>query len=210
MAGIATFAVCCARSGNPYLNTALIGISAATILSAIVAAYLLAFRHGMQIVQSRLAFLLTDEELVRKSDRYPEVRIRLSEISALYEHKHWLFVESAQSASKITIPTTIEGFESLREELGKHSPLTIARQSFSLWFILIIAGYTLCWSVTLWSHDAAIVGLAGSGVVVFLIWQSLLGYRQLRRIPQRFVIWLPIALSWLAAVLLLYLRIAQN
>ena len=94
-------------------------------MGALIGAYIIAFRTGMQRANRRMIFALNDKEFVRKRNGWPDDRIAFSEISALYERPRGLVVESAVPLRRISIPREVNGFEAIRGELVKHHPFSL-------------------------------------------------------------------------------------
>jgi hypothetical protein len=208
MSGITLFAVYDARSASPQLVRALGWLAVVIVVAAIVGAQFLAARLGLERFAHDLAFILTDKEVVRRRQGWPEVRIGLAEIKALYQRPGWLVVESNEPRRTMAIPERVEGFESLRAELTKHRPITAAPQR-SPWGFVALIGSLLCWGLVLLSRDAAVVMGAGAVALALLAWESFRLFGQLRHSPKRLALSLLIGLGWIAAALLLYLRIIR-
>ncbi|MGH9566887.1 MAG: hypothetical protein ACRD4I_12935 [Candidatus Angelobacter sp.] len=205
---IALFTFHGAPSAIPQLNTVLMWLAGFIVAGAIVSAYFLAFRRGIEKVEHDLAFVLTDSDLIRKRSGYPDVQIDLSRINAIYERHAWLVVESLEPYKKIAIPKEIDGFGSLREELGKHKPIIVSQRPHWVWFIPT-AAYLLCWALVLWSKNPRIMIVSGIIGFVLLGWESFRFCRQLRR-SKNWVSLLPLGLSWLGAILVVYFRVSQS
>ena len=90
------------------------------MLGAVLGFYIEAVRLGMQREKRRMLFVLSDKEIIRKRDGWPDDKIAFSEIDGVYDRHGWLVVESAEPRRKIPIPHEVSGFEELRAELAKH------------------------------------------------------------------------------------------
>src|ERR1700691_3129274 len=209
MSGITLFAVYDARSASPQLVRALGWLAVVIVAAAIVGAHFLAARLGLEKFEHDLVFVLTDKEVVRRRRGWPDVQIGLAEIKTLYRRPGWLVVESNEPRRTMAIPERVEGFESLRSELTKHSPITAAPQR-SPWGFIALVGSFLCWGLVLLSKDTGVVMGAGAVALLLLVWESSRLFRQLRRSPKRPALSLLIGLSWVAAALLVYLRIVRT
>jgi hypothetical protein len=208
MSGITLFAVYDARSADPQLVRALGWLAVVIVVAAIVGAHFLAARLGLEKFEHELVFVLTDKAVVRRRPGWPDAQIGLAEIRALYQRPGWLVVESNEPSRKMAIPEGVEGFESLRSELTKHSPITTAPQR-SPWGFVVLIGSLLCWALVLWSKDTGVVMGAGALSLLLLVWESFRLIGQLRHSPKRLVLSILIGLSWVAAALLVYLRIIR-
>jgi hypothetical protein len=151
---------------------------------------------------------LTDEELIRKSSGYPDVRIPLSEIKALYERHGWLVVERIASPIKIGIPEKVEGFRFLRAELVKYRPVTVAPPS-SLSGMASMITTLVCWAVVLWSKDAVVALIATTAGLSLLGWHMFPIYKISRRCSKQLAIWSVIGLSWVGVALVLFFRLMR-
>jgi len=209
MSGITLFAVYDARSASPQLVRALGWLAVVIVAAAIVGAHFLAARLGLEKFEHDLVFVLTDKEVVRRRRGWPDVQIGLAEIKTLYRRPGWLVVESNEPRRTMAIPERVEGFESLRSELTKHSPITAAPQR-SPWGFIALVGSFLCWGLVLLSKDTGVVMGAGAVALLLLVWESSRLFGQLRRSPKRLPLSLLIGLSWVAAALLVYLRIVRT
>ncbi len=209
MSGITLFAVYGAHSASPPLVRALGWLAVIIVVAAIVGAQFLAARLGVEKFEHDLVFVLTETDVVRKRGGWPDVQIGFSEIKALYQRPGWLVVESNQPRRRIAIPERVEGFGSLRAELVKHAPIVATPQRSPMRFILVVASL-VCWGLVLWSRDAAVVMASGAVALLLLGWESFRLFGQLRHRPKKVVLCLLIGLSWVAAALLVYLRVIRS
>jgi uncharacterized membrane protein len=208
MSGITLFAVYYARSASPQLVRALGWLTVVIVLAAIVGAHFLAARLGLEKFEHDVVFVLTDKAVVRRRPGWPDVQIGLDEIKALYQRPGWLVVQSNEPRRKMAIPERVEGFQSLRSELTKHSSITAAPQR-SRWGGVVLIGSLLCWALVLLSRDDGVVMGSGAVALLLLVWESFRLFGQLLHSPKRLVLSILIGLSWVAAALLVYLRIIR-
>jgi len=208
MSAITLFAVYDARSAGPQLVRVLTWLAIGIVVAAIAGAHFLAARLGLEKFQHDLVFVLTEKDLVRRRRGRPDVQIGFSEIKALYQRPGWLVVESSEPRRRIAIPEGVEGFESLRGELAKHSPIVAAPQRSPMRLIPLVASL-FCWGLVLWSKDAGVVMAAGTAALILLGWESFRLFGQLRHSPKRVALSILIGLSWVAAALLVYLRVIR-
>jgi hypothetical protein len=208
MSAITLFAVYDARTANPQLVRTLGWLAVAIVVAAIVGAHFLAARLGLEKFEHDLVFVLTDKAVVRRRPGWPDVQIGLAEIKALYQRSGVLVVESNEPRKRVVIPERVEGFESLRSELTKHRPITAAPQRSPGGFIALV-GSSLCWALVLLSKNNGVVMGAGALALLLLVWESFRLFGQLRHTPKRLILSILIGLSWVAAALLVYLRIIR-
>jgi len=184
-------------------------LAALTIIGAVVCAYIMAFRQGMQRFRRQVVILLSDKEIFRKRRGWPDVRIAFSQIGALYERPGWLVVESVEPHRRIAVPTEVDGFASLRTELAKHGSIVAQPQRSLLGFIPIVVS-VLCWGVVLWSKAPNVVTAAAAIAMVLLAWESVRLYMRLRQSPKRLIVLAWVGLGWVAAILLVYFRVLRG
>jgi len=197
-----------ALSSHPRVSTAFTWFAVLIAACAIVGAYMLALRLGAERVERGLAFLLTEEGLVRKRPGWPDVEIGFAEIKSLYQRPGWLVVESGEPRRTVAIPERVEQFASLRTELAKHSPIVAAPRRSPVRFVSLVASF-FCWGLVLWSKDVGVVVAAGAVALILLGWEFFRLFGQLRRSPKRVALSVLIGLSWAAAALLVYLRVTR-
>jgi hypothetical protein len=208
---ITLFAVFGARSASPQINTALAWLAGLIVAASIVGANLVSYRQGMEKVKLDLSFELTDKDLIRRKAGWPDVRIGLQEIHALYEGEGWLVVESVGPIRKMAIPTEVEGFAVLRAELAKHNSIVTARRrpvlKFTIFAPLVVS--LICWVVALESKNSTARGVAAAAALMIFAWGSLHLVRLMNGKPKRFLVWIALGLSWAAAILLVYLHVMR-
>jgi hypothetical protein len=182
-----------------------ITIVAATIGGAYYAAVLL----GMERVKQKTILVLTDSELVRRREGWPDVRIGFSEIKTLYQGKSGLVVESAEPRRIIVVTKDIDRFASLRNELSKHAATIKAPSRSPLVFFPTIAS-VICWALVLISTDVGTVKAAGGLGLATLVWATFrLSRLTLPHRRTRLAVWGMTGFSWVASLWVLYSRIAR-
>lgn len=205
---ITLFAVFGARSASPQINTALAWLAGLIVAASIVGANFLSYRQGMEKVKRDLSFELTDKDLIRRKAGWPDVRIGLQEIHALYEGQGWLVVESIEPIRKMAIPAELEGFAVLRAELAKHNSIVTTRRHSVLVFTPLVVSL-ICWVVALESKNSTARGLGASAALMILAWGSLRLVRLMNGKPKRFLVWIVLGICWAAAILLVYLQVMR-
>jgi hypothetical protein len=183
-----------------------------TIFGAVIGAYIVAFRQGMQRFKREMVFLLSDKEIVRKRRGWPDVKIAFSEIADLREEPSWLIVESIEPRKRIIVPKEVKGFESLRAELAKQHPLfaqaKLPVKGTALKGTVFATISVLSWVAVLWLRDKRLVLIAGAVGLGFLVSESYRLWVLLRRGPRRLFLRLCLGLVCLAALVLIYVRVA--
>jgi hypothetical protein len=208
MLGLTLFASYGTRPVGPKLNTAFLWAVGLILVGTVGSAYFLAYRTGLQKVKLSLRFLLSDKDLVRRREGWPDVRIRRSELTRLYERSGWLVVESAEPRRRIAIPNDVEGFTNIRTELSKSSPIVKPPRVSPLAIVPSIVSLLL-WTLVLLSREIRVVEVAGSLALSLQGWYSLRLTRLLHHSRKRFLFWAVLAFGWAAAVLVIYSRLAR-
>jgi hypothetical protein len=194
---------------HPYVYATFTWLAVLTVAGAIVGGHFLAIHLGRERSRRDTVYLLTERDVVRRRTGWPDVRIDFSEISTLLETRDWLVVESVQPARKIAIPKDVEGFASLRAELAKHGQVSVSKEGSTLGVLPTVASFFF-WGLVLWSKNPSIVKGAGAIALILLGWASIRLDKQLRQSPRRFFVWIPLGLSWVAAILLFYFRLIRG
>ena len=163
----------------------------------------------MEKVKRDLSFELTDKDLIRRKAGWPDVRIGLQEIRALYEGQGWLVVESVEPIRRIAIPAEVEGFAVLRAELAKHNSIVTTRRGRSVLVFTPLVVSLICWVVALESKNSTARGLAAAAALMIFAWGSLHLVRLMNGKPKRFLVWIALGISWAAAILLVYLHVMR-
>jgi hypothetical protein len=209
LSGVTLFAVYGADSASPQVKTALAWLAGVIVGGTVIGAQFVAYRQGLGRIRKAVAFELTDKDLVRRSSGWPDVRIGLPEIRALYEHPGGLVVESVEPTRRIAIPARVEGFAALRAELAKHSSVIVTRGRSVAGFTFLVIEF-ICWVVVLWSKNSRAQALAAAVALMVLAWESLRLIRMMGGKPKRFLVWIAVGISWAAAILLVYERFARR
>jgi hypothetical protein len=189
-------------------------LAALTIIGAVIGAYIVAFRQGMQRFKRQMVILLSDREIVRKRRGWPDVKIAFSEIGDLREEPSWLVVDSLEPRRRIIVPKEVQGFESLRAELAKqHLLVVLAKRPMmgpAMKGTVFAAISVLCWAAVLWFRDMTLVLVAGAVGLGFLVSESYRLWVLLRRGPKRFLLLVCLSLAWLAALVLICIRVVRR
>lgn len=185
-------------------------VAVLAFLSAIIGAGILACREALQRATREMVFVLDDTGIVRRRQGYPDVNIGFSEVETVSERRRWLIIYSAEPRRKIAVPTNVRGYETIRAELAKHHALSPLAK-FPLKSVAKGAALTmlsiLSWAAVLWLRDpraviiAGVVGLALLGIGSYLLWILL------RRAHKRLLALVCLCFAWIAAVLLIYVRV---
>lgn len=208
LVGLTVLGIAGARSFNQHVQTALTVAAAAIVTGAVVSAYFFGGQVGLEKAKLSTVFLLTNTDLIRQRIGWPEVRIGLSELKALFERLGWLVVESSEPRRRIAIPHDVERFDTLRSELIKHGPIVESpRRSPSIAVPLVASLF--CWALVILSKQPSVVKTAGCFAVVLLVWDSFRIDRLLRRSPKRYLLWAALACSWATALWIIYVRLAR-
>jgi len=212
LVGITIIGIVGVRSIGQTAETALIVTAVAIVVGVVVAVYVLGAQEGIESAKQNTIFLLTNDDLVRQRMGWPDVRIRLSELKSLSERPGWLLVESAEPRRRIAIPNNVERFEFLRSELIEHG--TIVQSPRRPPFLALLFGLPtvvslFCWALIFWSKEPWLVKTAACVALVLLAWGSLRIGRLRIGSPQRYLLWAMLGTSWVAALCIIYSRLAR-
>lgn len=210
LSGITLFAVYGADSASPQLKTALTWLAGVIVAGTIIGANFVSYLRANEKVKTDPVFELTDKDLIRRRSGWPDVRIGLTEIRALYESRGWLVVESVEPTRRIATPVRVDGFADLRAELMKHGSVIITRGGRSVSGFTVVVIEFICWGIVLWSKNSIAQALAAAVAFVVLAWGSLRLIRIMSGKPKKFFVWIAVGISWAAAILLLYQRFARR
>ena len=208
LVGLTALGIAGARSFNEHVQSTLTVAAAALVMGAVVSAYLFAGQVGLEKAKLSTVFLLSNTDLIRQRSGWPEVRIGLSELKALFERPGWLVVESSEPRRRIAIPHEVEGFDTLRSELIKHGPIVESPRRSPSVPVLSVASL-FCWALVILSKEPSVVKTAACLAVVLLMWDSFRINRLLQRSPKRYLFWAALAYSWATALWIIYMRIAR-
>lgn len=212
LVGITIIGIVGVRSIGRVAETALV-VTAGTIVVCVVgAAYVLAAQEGIERGKRNTVFLLINDHLVRQRSGWPDVRIGLSELKSLYERPGWLLVESAEPRRRIAIPNNVERFEFLRSELIKHGPIVKSPRRSPLLALLLglpTVASLFCWALIFWSKEPWVVKTAACVAVTLLAWGSFSTSRLRIGSPKRYLLWGMLGTSWVAALWIIYARLAR-
>ena len=182
---------------------------ALAILGAAVIAIVSAPFEGLYRAERKMIFILEDNAVVRKRQGYPDEKIFFSEINNLSEEIGRLIVTSTDPRRRIGIPYDVSGYEEIRSELAKHHELS-ARTVFPGKRVALPLLTWVSWIAFLWLRNVPEVAVAGSVAVLTLVFGS---YRLWvlfhHHSKHRLLFWIFFGSSWLAALLLIYIRAAR-
>jgi hypothetical protein len=187
------------RTG-PALVFALIAL----VFVAMVVTFLM-FRRKLERF-SQVTLLLGDGRVILRQPGNPDIAVALSEISSLYGDSRFLVVIGGDPPRRIAIPTSISDFELVKAELARHAKFK-DRTQFRFGYMSVAAAAVCCWFL-IFSSDARVVKIAASLGSAFLLWSSVQMYCALRK--RRTFLALTLAMSWIAWLFLIYLRLGQR
>lgn len=192
------------RSGE----TVLVVIAGAVVVSVVGAAYVLGAQEGIEISKRNTVIVMTETDLVRQRSGWPEVRIALSEVKNLYERPGWLLVESVEPRRRIAISRDVDRFQFLRSELLKRASLVkLPRRSPLLALPTLVSLF--CWALVFWSKESQVVKTAACMALALFAWGSFHLGRLRIPSPKRYLVWAMLATIWMAALWIIYSRLAR-
>lgn len=196
-------------TGHLSANSNLRWLFVFTVLGAVIGASILACLEALHYAKRQMVFVLDDNEIVRKRQGYPDVKIAFSEIETLSEELRWLIIYSSEPRRKIAVPTNVQGYEVIRAEIAKHHALSPPAK-FPLESVAKGAALTilsiLSWAAVLWLRDPRAVIIAGVAGLTLLGIGSYRLWILLRRAQKRLLALVCLGFTWIAAVLLIYAR----
>ena len=205
---ITVFALIGARSVSAGLDIALAVTAGALVMGAVGGAYIVAWRNGVERAKRNAVFLLTEKELIARRNGWPDVRIGLSEIKALYKQPGRLIVASPDKSRLIAIPEDIEGYGNLRSQLARYGEITeVPKRPVP---IVTYVPTLLCWfswALVLFFKEITVVRTAAAFALFSSAWYSFRVGQLVRRSPKRHLFWLVLAISWAGALWVVYQRI---
>jgi small-conductance mechanosensitive channel len=205
--GIVFFASDGPRSTVQHFSGALLFIFGLIAVGAIVLVFLLIFRDVWEKGISGWSFILTDANLIKKREGWPDITIPLDNITGLYVRKKYLEVESSILNRRIIIPKEIERFDTLQKALSKYKE-PVSRPSDGVLLYTSALVYAICCALVLWSRILPITLWAATLGVASLEVQTYYLYASIRRNPKTRSSGLTfISLAWLGAILIAFFRI---
>jgi hypothetical protein len=205
-ASVALFAL--RVSGNLGAESKLGLLFVFTILGTVIGASVLACREALRLAERQMVFVLNGDEIIRKRQGYPDVRITFSEVEILKEELGRLVIKTREPQKTIAIPSNVRGYEVIRAEIAKHHPLSspakIPLRSFGL-----LTGSILSWVAVMWFRDMSIVIVAAAIGLLTLAFGSHRLWTLARRYTPRWLLWGSIGSAWLIAIMLIYLRVVR-
>ena len=209
LVGATFFGVYSALFSSHWVSTIFTYLAITIEVGTIGGAYYAAAVLGMDRVKQKTILVLTDNELIRRREGWPDIQVELAEIKALYERKTGLVVESAEPRRVIVIPREVKGFTVLRDELSKHGSILKAPPQSPFVFIPTLASL-ICWALVLTSVDAGVVKAVGAVGLATLGWATFrLSRLTLPHARARLAVWVMIGFSWVASLWVLYSRITR-
>ena len=131
---------------------------------------------------------MTPESLRRVQNRLPDISIERSEVVNVEEMAgRGMVVRTADSEKFIFVPTAIEDYKEVREELGTWAPLvrlsagtTWRRQWMGVTAAMLMVGWMVA---TMVSRSVVFVVPSAFGICVFLLWAFMAAQRSLHLAP---------------------------
>jgi hypothetical protein len=178
-------------------------------LGAITLVFVIVFRNAWAkgIAGS---FILTDANLTKKREGWPNITIPLNDITGIYVRRKYLEVDSSILNRRIIVPKEIDRFAALQKALSQYRE-PVSRPSDGILPFANVLVYFLCCALTVWSQLLPIVLWAAAVGVASLGMQTYYFYRAIRRSPKiRSSGLVFISLAWLGAILIAFFRIIHR
>lgn len=130
-------------------------------------------KEAMWKVKHGFRWELTDDKIVQVDKNGAEGRIAWDEVKSLHEYRGWLLVSGGEPPRTISIPTDLEGFGQIKQELTTRCPAVPLKVKVSppvyLPHILGLLSMLLVFS----SHIRAIVLVSAATLVLYQAWAFL-------------------------------------
>lgn len=178
-------------------------------LGAVIGASILGYREVLRRAEREMVFVLDDNGMARRRKGFPEVRIAFSEVDTLGEELRWLVVKSTEPRRKIAIPNNVKGYEVIRAELAKHHALAAQVKKLPMKSAVPVTISILSWAAVLWFRDVRVVIPAAAIAMTLLVFGSHRLWILFRRGPKRLFSLVGLGITWLSAMLLIYLRVMR-
>lgn len=194
------------RSLGVKADSSLRSLMVLTLVAAIAAIYILAFREGMRRARRGMSFVLDDHGITRRKRGWPDVTIAYTELSELRDEPTRLVVESVEPPRTIAVPHDILDYKVIRTELEKHHPLVPARTNLPLEAIFVLIISVSSWALFLWVQDAMVVVSAGVVALITLAFGSRRLWTLFHHGPKRWVMQVCLGFAWCVAIVLIVVR----
>jgi hypothetical protein len=179
-------------------------VSVLSVVAGIPSITFLALRFKINRENSKFTYLLTETELTRRAPGFPDIRLDLDQIVVLTREKGYLL--AGTHSRLVRVPVNVNNFDTLLAELGKRCPVPQSGESIPTG-ILPLAASILAWCLMFYSHRLAVVYSSTLAGVLLLMWSTVGVVRKSFKSSRRIAIWSVLALSWLAALTLVFHRI---
>lgn len=183
----------------PEMTTPLFIAAGVIVVAAVFVAYGFAVQLGLEKARRTFVFLLTETNLIRKREGWPDVDIELSEIVMLSEGRKGVVVDAVKPQRRIAIPREVEGFLELQSALARHCAPTKQPSGEHLGLVpgmISAIAFLMSGALTLLSSSSVIAKSAATLALLILTGDSVyLGWRARSR-PRRLLAWLWLCLVW--------------
>lgn len=191
------------QAGSPFG-----GLAVLALLAGIIGAAVLACREALRSAERQMVFILEESGITRRRSGSPDVRISFSEIETLREEFRWLVIYSAEPRRRIAVPNDVASFEAIRAELAMHHALASKAKASLPWRGLALSAMAvLSWAAVLLSHGLDIFIPAALVAGITLAIGSHRFWVLMHRSPKRLLMWLSLSSIWLAAILVICIRV---
>jgi hypothetical protein len=176
--GIFVFSIYEPEGVSRSTNVALAYLMGVIVLGAVGYGLAVSSKEAMWKVKHGFRWELTDHKIVQVAKDGAEGHIALNEVKSLHERHGWLFVTGGEPPRTISIPSDLDGFEKIKQELTARCSLAPLKVKVSpLAYLPHILGLLSLLSV-FFSHIPAVVLVSAATLVVYQAW----AFNSLRRI----------------------------
>ena len=190
-------------------DSKLVGLMMASLIGAVILAYIQAFREGMRRFKRRMVIVLDEKSILFKAPDLPAREIAFSEIAALVEGPSGFVVESVPPVRKIGVPDDIAGFEAIREKMARHHAFSTQPRKMPWRGLLTLLIVVLSWVALLNVQDTGLILLCAAIVLAFQALGTRTWWSAARSSPKRWLVAVALAFSSLAAIWVIYNRLTS-
>jgi hypothetical protein len=121
--GIFVFSIYEPEGVSRSTNVALAYLMGVIVLGAVGYGLAVSSKEAMWKVKHAFRWELTDDKIVQVAKDGAEGHIALNEVKSLHEYHGWLFVRGGEPPRTISIPTNLDGFEQIKQQLATRCSL---------------------------------------------------------------------------------------
>ena len=188
-------------------NVGLAYLMGAIVLGAVGYGLFLSRKEAMWKVEHAFQWELTDGKIVQRHNDGKTVEIALNEVKSLHESHGWLLVRGGEPLRGIAIPSDLNGFEYIKQELNARCGLTPLKVKVSPFAFLPHTLGILSLLCLFISHIPTVVLVSGATLLLVLAYATMSLRRIWRTKPIPKLVLLSYVLTWLITAWLVFQRV---